>query len=50
MKEESVRDFVFVLYLLVILLLTVVYSTVPEREVFLSNTLDWWSSALDMIM
>ncbi len=46
MKENRVRDFIFVLYLLIILALTIVYFTVPERTVFLSNAVDWWLSVL----
>jgi hypothetical protein len=49
MKEENAKDFMFVLYTVVILVLTIVYFTVPERVIFLSNTIDWWSRLLKII-
>ncbi len=43
MKEERIKDFIFVLYILIILALTIVYFSVPERTIFLNNTIDWWT-------
>jgi len=50
MREDRAKDFVFVLYVLVVLALTVVYFTVPERTAFLSNALDWWADVLGLIL
>ena len=37
MKEESKKDLLFILYIAVILLLAVIYFSVPERALFRSE-------------
>lgn len=49
MKEERVKDIFFVLYLLIILALVFVYFSIPERTALLSNVIEWWLSALNMV-
>jgi len=49
MKEEKAKDIFLILYLLIVLVLTVVYFFVPERKIFIENTIKWWSELWDII-
>jgi hypothetical protein len=42
MKPESRKDIYFILYIIIVLILTVIYFTVPERALFIDNQLQWW--------
>jgi hypothetical protein len=42
MKTENKKNILFVLYLLTVLVLAVMYFTVPERKEFLEFNLRWW--------
>ena len=43
MKEEQKKDILLVLYMLTVLILAVIYFSVPERILFMENTIQWWS-------
>ncbi len=49
MKEEGRKDMFFILYMLIIIILAVIYFTVPERMSFLENQFKWWGEMLDII-
>ena len=49
MKAERRKDILFILYILVILVMAVIYFTVPERMSFLKNQFRWWGQMLDII-
>jgi len=49
MKENSIKDRLFVLYILTVLVLTIIYFTVPERKEFLDFQLKWWNEMLQII-
>ncbi len=42
MNKERVKDLVFALFMIVVLALAIIYFTVPERTMFLNNTIEWW--------
>ena len=46
MNEESKKDLFFILYILVILILAVIYFSVPERALFIENAVKWWKDLL----
>ena len=50
MKENSVSNLTFILYLFMVVVLAVIYFTVPERAGLISNAVDWWKEALDMVL
>ncbi|MBI4683201.1 MAG: hypothetical protein HY757_08905 [Nitrospirae bacterium] len=41
-KAEGRKDLVFVLYIMAVLILAVIYFTVPERKEFIGFQLEWW--------
>ncbi len=43
MKPETRNNIIFILFLLIVLILAVIYFTVPERKTFLENQIKWWS-------
>lgn len=49
MKEEKAKDIFLILYLLIVLVLAMVYFLVPERKIFIENTIKWWSELCDII-
>ena len=50
MKNNGAKDLLFIFYLLVVMALTIVYFSVPERGVMLSNAIDWWAELLKIIL
>ncbi|GBE06099.1 hypothetical protein BMS3Abin10_01743 [bacterium BMS3Abin10] len=48
-KEERRKDVVFILYILTVLILAVIYFSVPERTLFLENQIKWWREFREMI-
>ncbi len=49
MKENSKKDVQFILYILTVLILAVIYFTVPERKEFLDFQLKWWGEMWQVI-
>jgi len=49
MKEESKNNIVFTVYLIIVLILAVIYFTVPERSDFVHYQLQWWGQMWDVI-
>ena len=43
MKENAKKDVLFIIYILTVLVLAIIYFTVPERKEFLDFQLKWWS-------
>ena len=48
MKEHG-KDIIFVLFILTILILAIIYFSVPERVVFMENQIKWWSEFMEII-
>jgi len=42
MKADHSKNILFVLYLLSVLVLAVIYFTVPERTEFIEFNIRWW--------
>jgi len=38
------RDIVFWIYLVSIIVLSVIYFSMPERKEFINNTIEWWEA------
>jgi len=36
------RDIIFWIYLVIIIVLSIIYFSMPERKEFISNTIEWW--------
>lgn len=49
MKEGHKQNIIFILYILCVLILSVIYFSVPERKLFIENTIKWWSELGDVI-
>ncbi len=49
MKDEGKRDIFFIIYILAVLVLSVIYFTVPERATFLENQMEWWKELWEII-
>ena len=49
MKEERSKKIFLILYILTILILAVIYLFMPERKLFIENTLKWWWELWDII-
>lgn len=49
-QESEVRKSTFfVLYIIAIVIMAVIYFSVPEREAFLENQVQWWSEMWKVI-
>jgi len=42
MKDEKRKNIIFVLFILIVLIMAVIYFSVPERALFLENQITWW--------
>ena len=49
MKEERSKKIFLILYIPTILILAVIYFSMPERKLFIENTVKWWGEWLDII-
>jgi len=48
-KEKDRKDICFVLYIIAVLVMAVIYFTVPGRKQFMENQLDWWGELWEVI-
>ncbi len=49
MKEKDRKDIYFVLYIIAVLVMSVIYFTVPGRKQFIENQLDWWGELWEVV-
>ncbi len=42
MKQDKQKDIYFAIYMIVVIILAVIYFTVPERESFIEFQARWW--------
>ncbi len=49
MKGEGNKDILFVMYMVIVLVLAVIYFTVPERAEFFEFQLKWWGQMWNVI-
>lgn len=50
MNEERTKHIVFIFYILSVLILGLIYFSVPERKVFIGNVIKWWSDLWDIMI
>ncbi len=49
MNEGRTKNIVLIFYILSILILGMIYFSVPERKVFIDNIIKWWSDLWDIM-
>ncbi len=49
MKKRG-KEILFIIYIFTVLILAVIYFTVPEREIFLENQIEWWGEMLGVLI
>lgn len=49
MTENAIKERLFILYILTVLVLAVIYFTVPERSEFFDFQIKWWSEMWQVI-
>lgn len=50
MKEDRSKDIIFVLFILAVLILAILYFSVPERALFMEKQIKWWSELWDIVI
>ena len=48
-KSEVRKSTFFILYIIAIIIMAVIYFSVPEREAFLENQVQWWSEMWEVV-
>jgi hypothetical protein len=43
------KDIYFILYLIGVVIMAIIYFSVPEREAFLENQVQWWSEMWEVV-
>ncbi len=49
MKENCSKDIIFILFIVTVLILSVLYFSVPERALFMENQIEWWEEFWDFV-
>ena len=49
MKDENKKNILFVIYITAVLVLAIIYFTVPERGAFFDYQVKWWSEMWEVI-
>jgi hypothetical protein len=49
MKKRDRQDLHFMLYMLTIIVLAVIYFSVPERAVFFDFQMRWWNEMIEVV-
>ena len=42
MTEEQKKNFLYIVFIVTVIILAVIYFSVPERSMFFENQLNWW--------
>lgn len=50
MKEDRSKNIIFLLFLLAVLILSILYFSVPERVLFMENQMKWWGELWDIVI
>ncbi|MBI4698863.1 MAG: hypothetical protein HY758_08175 [Nitrospirae bacterium] len=48
--EKHGKDIMFIVFILVVVIMAIIYFTVPERSLFLQNQIKWWSELWDILV
>jgi len=43
MKDDQKKNFIFIAFIITVIILAVIYFSVPERSKFIENQLKWWA-------
>jgi len=43
MTEEQKKNFLYIVFILTVIILAVIYFSVPERAKFFDNQIKWWT-------
>jgi len=49
MKDNGGKDILFAVYLMIVIILALIYFTVPERKDFIDFQVRWWGEFLDAV-
>lgn len=49
MEENRSKDIIFILFIVTVLILSVLYFSVPERALFIENGMKWWGEFWDFV-
>jgi hypothetical protein len=50
MTEENRKDILFIAFIVAVIMLAVIYFSVPERALFFENQLKWWGEFRDTFL
>ncbi len=50
MKEGRSKDIIFLLFILAVLILSVLYFSVPERVLFMEHQIKWWEELWNIVI
>ena len=50
MKSEREKDIYFAIYMIAVIVLAVIYFTVPERTGFIDFQFKWWGEFREVLM
>ena len=50
MTEKQKNDFLYIVFIVTVLILAVLYFSVPERSNFIENQLTWWTEFRDALL
>ena len=49
MKDNGGKDILFAGYMLIVIILAIIYFTVPERKDFIDFQVRWWREFIDAV-
>ena len=49
MKAESGKDLLFIAYVVIVIILALIYFTVPERKEFIEFQTGWWRELFESL-
>lgn len=50
MKKDRGKDIIFLLFVLAVLILSILYFSVPERILFIENQMEWWKEFWNILI
>lgn len=49
MTENSKKNILFIVFITAVIILAVIYFSVPERSLFIKNQLQWWGELREAV-
>jgi hypothetical protein len=50
MTEEQKKNILYIVFIISVIILAVIYFSVPERSVFIENQLKWWKEFREVFL